>query len=82
MARLIFICPYISGNGTRRSNHVNYIATREDVEMLAEKELNVSNDDNEDTAGNMLHLKKLRLMFSNTLSYFTTGSVCTQLWAI
>ena len=43
MARLIFICPYISGNGTRKSNHVNYIATREGVEMLAAKELNYSN---------------------------------------
>ncbi len=43
MARLIFICPYISGNNTRRSNHVNYIATREGVEILAAKELNYSN---------------------------------------
>ena len=43
MARLIFICPYISGNSTRKSNHVNYIATREGVEMLAAKELNCSN---------------------------------------
>jgi len=43
MARLIFICPYISGNSTRKSNHVNYIATREGVEMLAAKEINYSN---------------------------------------
>lgn len=43
MARLIFICPYISGNSTRKSNHVNYIATREGVEILAAKELNYSN---------------------------------------
>ena len=39
MARLIFICPYISGNGTHRSNHVNYIATREGVEIQTVKEL-------------------------------------------
>ncbi len=43
MARLIFICPYISGNSTRKSNHVNYISTREGVEILAAKELNYSN---------------------------------------
>ena len=45
MARLIFICPYISGNGTRRSNHVNYIATREGVEILTKKELTFSHDE-------------------------------------
>ncbi|MEG0778687.1 MAG: MobP3 family relaxase [Oscillospiraceae bacterium] len=43
MARLIFICPYISGNSARKSNHVNYIATREGVEILRAKELNYSN---------------------------------------
>ena len=43
MVRLIFICPYISGNDIRRSNHVNYIATREGVEILDAKELNYSN---------------------------------------
>lgn len=39
MARLIFICPYIKGNATYRSNHVNYIATREGVEIQTVKEL-------------------------------------------
>ena len=48
MARLIFICPYISGNGVRRSNHVNYIATREGVEILTKKELTFSHDERKD----------------------------------
>ena len=48
MARLIFICPYISGNSTRKSNHVNYIATREGVEIITSKELNYSNVGDED----------------------------------
>ncbi|MEA4895403.1 MAG: MobP3 family relaxase [Oscillospiraceae bacterium] len=63
MARLIFICPYISGNGIRRSNHVNYIATREGVEILAAKELNYTNVGDE--GGFVEELQSEYLSFEN-----------------
>ena len=66
MARLIFICPYISGNSTRKSNHVNYIATREGVEILAAKELNYANVGDEE--GAFEELQSEYLSFENDLN--------------
>jgi len=66
MARLIFICPYISGNSIRKSNHVNYIATREGVEILAAKELNYANVGDE--VGIFEELQSEYLSFENDLN--------------